>query len=513
MGTTVTRNNVEKLTFSEYKVKNQTHLEPKEKSNLDLTSRDFILSQNIELCLTGRAFQLLVSENNLPLLKAIMGKTKIFAELSLSQREAVINASVGVHGAFEKTLYVQTELEYERGKNLSSNEYKRENVFNDIQKDSIEENFSRNADLTVNVAFFRDLNQELTSNCSLNGDLLGLSQIVSQGKDLAALNRQLVDFLLFSIWTQLIGLFLLYARGVSLSKTDFFFLDILYIFGIATLFSMSIRHSIKQKRVRSSLLVSSSEQDSLQQKSSMKIRKVNLIISCILGGIVLYCCLSLLWTQGFYSSPKQMDKTKSSGAKNNMYPDTFVVFSTLCWLNLCYFLLNIFASTDFRTVSKSKGMLYSLGLLLLLLYFQGLTLAVSPGAVARVLHIPHLGVFAIEQLALILLGFFGILILAKIITRFIVNKSLIKQVQAKETKILEKHIERSQNNQELGNLDSENIKQNLSNSEVMRRIESIDLQKLEKKSVKVELQTNETQSRKEFRFIEREGNSISIENA
>ena len=106
LGTTVTRNNVEKLVFSEYKVKNKTHLEPKEKSQLDLTSRDFILSQNIELCLTGRAFQLLVSEKNIDLLKAIMEKTKIFAELTLSQREAVINGSVGIHGSFEKTLYV-----------------------------------------------------------------------------------------------------------------------------------------------------------------------------------------------------------------------------------------------------------------------------------------------------------------------------------------------------------------------------------------------------------------------
>ena len=160
---------------------------------------------------------------------------------------------------------------------------------------------------------------------------------------------------------------------------------------------------------------------------------------------------------------------------------------------------------------QSKTLLYSLGLIAILLYFQGLTLSVIPGGVARVLHIPHLGVFAFEQISLILFGFLAILIISRIITSIVVNKSLVKQVQAKETKILEKHIERSQNTRELANLDPQTIGKNLPNSEVMRRIEAIDLQKMEKKSRQAQKEIEQKEIRKEFRFIEREGNSISID--
>ena len=112
---------------------------------------------------------------------------------------------------------------------------------------------------------------------------------------------------------------------------------------------------------------------------------------------------------------------------------------------------------------------------------------------------------------MILFGFLAILIISRIITSIVVNKSLVKQVQAKETKILEKHIERSQNTRELANLDPQTIGKNLPNSEVMRRIEAIDLQKMEKKSRQAQKEIEQKEIRKEFRFIEREGNSISID--
>lgn len=504
LGTTFTRNNVEKLVFNELKVKNETHLEKRERASLDLTTKDFILTQNVELVLTGRAFQLLAAESDVELLRAIMSKTKVFAELGFAHREAIINASVGSNGPFEKTVYVQTEREHERGKNHSSTEYKRENVFNDLRRDSIEQHFSRNADLTVNVAFLQDLHQQLTSNCSLSGDLLGLSQLVSQGRDLAALNRQLVDFLLFVVWTQLLGLFLLYARGVSLSKTDFFLLDILFVFGISWLFSMSVRHLPKPKNVRSSLLVSSTEQSSLRQKASNQMRRSNLAISCILGALVLYSVTCLLHREPFYKTPQKMDQAHSTQAQHDLYPDVFVVFSTLGWLYLSYFFTNLFAPTQHKTVSKSRALLYSLGLLGLLLYFQGLTLAHSPGAVARVLHIPYLGVFAVKQLFVIALGFLVLLVAARVITSVIVNKSLVKQVQAKETSILEKHIRST-------NTLPPSLEVSASKSEVMRKIEKIDVEKLEKESQKAQKELEKTQVRKEFRFVEREGNSISLE--
>ena len=511
LGKTVTRNKVEKLSFCELKMKNVTHLEPREKSSLDLTSPDFILSQNVELCLTGRAFQLLVAEDNLSLLKAVMTKTRAFAELSLPQREAVINASVGVQGAFEKAVYVQTEKSHERGKNPSTNEYKRENVFNDLQRDSIEETFDRNSDLRVDVAFFRDLSQQLTSNCSLEGDLLGLSTVVCQGKDLAALNRQLVDFLLFCVWVQLVGLFLLYAKGVSLSKTEFLILDILFVFGIASLFSMPIRHQKKKKRVRSSLLISSSELDLLQKKASEKVRKSNLLVSCVLGAFVLCASLSALHKQSFYESPSQMDKADSSKAQNGLYSDPFVVFSTLCWLLLSYFLLNILSPLEFRSVRKYRALLYSLGLLGLLFYLQGLSLSPVSGGVARVLHIPYLGIFAFKQVAIILSGFFTLLVLARVVTNMIVNKSLVKQIQLKETRILEKHIRTSQHADDLTKINPKSLAQSASESEVMRRISQLDLEKLQKQSKKVQHNIEKVETRKEFRFVMKEGDAMSVE--
>jgi magnesium-transporting ATPase (P-type) len=513
LGTTSTRNKVEKLVFSEYKIKNQNHLEPKEKSVLDLTSPEFILSQNVQLCLTGRAFQLLVSENKVSMLKAIIQKTRIFAELDLNQREAIINASVGVHGEFEKTVYVQSEMDYERGKNHSSNEYKRENVFNDLQRDSIEENFSRNADLSVNVAFFQDLHQELTSNCSLNGDLLGLSKLVSQGKDLATLNRQLVDFLLFTVWIQLLGLFLLYTQGVSMSKTEFFFFDILFVFGIASLLAMSIRHQKKKKRVRGSLLISPYELDRLEQEASDKIRKSNLLVSCFIGAIVLYICMSVLWRQASYASPSKMDKTNKQKAQENLYPDSFVVFSTLCWLNLCYFFLNIFTPVQYKTVQKYRSLLYSLGLLCLLFYFQGLTLSKVAGPVSRILHIPYLGIFAVKQIAIILVGFLVVMVLARLITTMIVNKSLIKHIQLKETRILESHIQQSQNLEDLGKIDSKTLANPKKESAVIAKLNQMDLDKLEKESRRSQTFSQPKETQKVYRFVMKEGDDISVEMA
>ena len=511
VGTTVTRNKVEKLAFREYKIKGENHLEPREKSTLDLTSPDFIKSQNIELCLTGRAFELLVSDDSISLLKAIISKTRVYAELGLSQREAIINASVGVQGPFEKTLYVQTELEYERGKNHSSTEYKRENVFNDLRRDSVEENFSRNADLSVNVAFFRDLNQELTSNCSLNGDLLGLARLVSQGKDLAALNRQLVDFLLFAVWVQLLGLFLLYSRGVSLTKTEFFFLDILFVFGPATLLSMSIRHQKRKKRVRGSLLISSSELDRFEQKASDKIRKSNLIGSCLLGALVLYTCMSVLWRQASYSSPSKINKTESAQAKLNLYPDAFVVFSTLCWLNLCYFFLNVFSPVQYKTVQKYRALLYSLGLLGLLVYFQALTISDSPGPVNRVLRIPYLGLFAIKQIAIILAGFLVLMVVARLVTSMLVNKAMVKQIQLKETRILENHIQKSQNLEDLRKIKSGGFADSKTESPVMNKLRKLDLEKLEKESRKTQQRIEQKEQKKVYRFVMKEGEDISVE--
>ena len=514
LGTTITRNNVEKLVFNEYIFKNQTNLEIKENSLIDFSSTEFIQQEEIELCLTGRAFQILVAQNQQAFIRSMVSKTKIFAELNLNQREAIINSSVGVNGPFEKSLYVQAEKEDQRGFNFSSNENQRENIFNRIEQDSIEEEFSRNADLVVTTSLFKDSTQRLTVNCSLERNLSGLLELVIQGKNLAALNKQLADFVLFVVWTQLTGLFFLYHKGVSMSKSEFLLLDLLFVFGICTLFALSIRYKRKDIIRKRSLLLSSQDQIKMANAALEEKRKIKLIIACLLSVFVLYLSVNTLWKQSFYRSPYQMDKIDKVDANFDMYYDPFVIFSTICCLNFFYFLASILTSLQYRIVSKSKVLIYSLILTFTLLYFQLVAVAQksekNPGLIASIFKIPNLGLFALLQLLIILVCFLFTYLLSIFIFSYVINKNLKKLIQQKETKILELHIEVSHTTEDIKAINESQLSLSIGHNEFMKKVRKVDVQKLEKEAREAQAKIETLQSGKEFRFIQRSNLDVSI---